>query len=127
MLFTNKHPVHVAALIDAVVGDRALQDRIIDGQYAALDRLEARDFGSTLLSFVDQVLAAPRRPPPPVAFDFWDQLKLREELEELWVHRPAAFKALPFEADAGPGAGTREPDKRSSDPGSRIRIPMDQR
>jgi glycosyltransferase involved in cell wall biosynthesis len=95
VLFTNKHPVHVAALIDAVVGDRGLQDRIIDGQYAALNRLEARNFGGALLSFMQQVLAAPRLPHPPVAFDFWDQLKLREELEELWVHRPAAFKALP--------------------------------
>ena len=95
VLFTNKHPMHVAALIDAVVGDRGLQDRIIDGQYAALNRLEARNFGGALLSFVEQVLAAPRQPHPPIAFDFWDQLKLREELEELWVHRPAAFKALP--------------------------------
>ena len=85
VLFTDKHPMHVAALIDAVVGDRDLQDRIIDGQYAALDRLEAKDFGGTLLWFVDQVLAAPRRPHPPVAFDFWDQVKLREELEEIWA------------------------------------------
>ena len=29
--------------------DRDLQDRIIEGQYAALDRLEAKDFGGTLL------------------------------------------------------------------------------
>ena len=104
ILFTDKHPLHVAALIDAVVGDRGLQDWIIDGQYAALDRLEARDFGAVLLSFVDQVLASPRRPHPTVAFDFWDQLKLREELEELWEHRPAAFKALPYEPlDSGGG------------------------
>ena len=124
ILFTNKHPLHVAALIDAVVGDRGLQDRIIDGQYAALDRLEARNFGGVLLSFVDQVLASPRRPLPEVAFDFWDQLKLREELEELWEHRPAAFKALPYEPGAGsrePGAGNRTSDL--PDPGSRIPDP----
>jgi L-malate glycosyltransferase len=101
VLFTNKHPMHVAALLDAVVSDRRLQDRIVEGQYAALDRLEAKDFGGTLLSFVDQVLAAPRRPHPGVAFDFWDQLALREELEELWIHRPAAFKALPWEGGGG--------------------------
>ena len=95
VLFTNKHPMHVAALIDAVVSDRRMQDRIIEGQYAALDRLEARNFGRTLLSFVDQVLAAPRQPHPEVAFDFWDQLKRREELDELRMHRPAAFRALP--------------------------------
>jgi glycosyltransferase involved in cell wall biosynthesis len=95
VLFTNKHPVHVAALIDAVASDRQLRDRIVEGQDAALDRLEARNFDRTLLSFVDQVLAAPRLPHPEVAFDFWDQLQRREELEELWLHRPAAFKALP--------------------------------
>jgi L-malate glycosyltransferase len=95
VLFTNKHPVHVAALIDAVASDRQLQDRIIAGQYQALDRLEARNFGRTLLSFVDQVLAAPRQPHPDVAFDFWDQLQRREELDELRRHRPAAFRASP--------------------------------
>ena len=67
-------------------------------QDAALDRLEAKDFGGTLLRFVDSVLAAPRRPHPPVAFDFWDQVKLAEELEEIRVYRPAAYQALP-EAD----------------------------
>ena len=41
-----------------------LQDRIIDAQDAALDRLEAKDFGGTLLSFIDQVLAAPRARAP---------------------------------------------------------------
>ena len=95
VLFTNKHPMHVAALLDAVVSDRDMQDRIVEGQYAALDRLEAKNFGRTLLSFVDQVLASPRRPHPEVAFDFWDQLKRREELDELRMHRPAAFRALP--------------------------------
>jgi glycosyltransferase involved in cell wall biosynthesis len=95
VLFTDKHPMHVAALIDAVISDRPLQDRIVEGQYAALDRLEAKNFGRTLLSFVDQVLASPRRPHPEVAFDFWDQLKRREELDELKLHRPAAFIAQP--------------------------------
>ena len=52
----------VATLLDAVVGDAALQERILAGQDAALERLRRRDFGGTLLRFVDQVLAAPRRP-----------------------------------------------------------------
>jgi 5'-3' exonuclease len=78
-----------------VASDRQLQDRIIEGQYAALDRLEAKNFGRTLLSFVDQVLAVPRQPHPEVAFDFWDQLQRREELDELRRHRPAAFRASP--------------------------------
>jgi len=97
VLYTDKHPLHVAGLIDAVASDRDLQNRIIDGQYAALDRLAAKDFGGTLLAFVDQLLATPRRPHPPVAFDFWDHVKLQEELEEIWLYRPSAFKALPEE------------------------------
>jgi len=95
VLYTDKHPMHVAALIDAVTSDRDLQDRIIDGQHAALDRMAAKDFGGTLLSFVDQMLATSRRPNPPVAFDFWDHVRLREELEEIWLYRPSAFHALP--------------------------------
>ena len=89
VLYTNKDPMHVAALVDAVVSDRGLQDRIVDGQYAALDRLASKDFGGTLLRFVDQMLATPRRPHPPVAFDFWDQVKLQEEMEEIWIYRPS--------------------------------------
>jgi glycosyltransferase involved in cell wall biosynthesis len=105
VLFTDKDPMHVAALINAVASDRDLQDRIIDGQYAALDRLEAKDFGATLLTFVDRMLASPRVPHPRVAFDFWDQLKLQEELEEIWQYRPSAFKALPFEDGTKEGTG----------------------
>ncbi|MFA5911034.1 MAG: glycosyltransferase [Vicinamibacterales bacterium] len=97
VLYTDKNPLHVAALIDAITSDRDLQDRIIDGQFAALERLEAKDFGGTLLKFVDQLLATPRRPHPPVAFDFWDHVRLQEELEEIWLYRPSAFKALPEE------------------------------
>jgi hypothetical protein len=97
VLYTDKHPMHVAALIDAVASDRDLQDRIIEGQYDALERLESKDFGGTLLKFVDQMLATPRRPHPPIAFDFWDHVKLQEELEEIWLYRPSAFKALPEE------------------------------
>ncbi len=99
VLYTDKQPLHVAALIDAITSDRDLQDRIIDGQFAALDRLEAKDFGGTLLKFVDHMLSTPRRPHPPVAFDFWDQVALREELEEIRAYRPSAFMALPGEGN----------------------------
>jgi hypothetical protein len=95
VLYTSKDPLHVAALINAVVDDRQMTERIIDGQYAALDRLEARDFGGTLLGHMDGVLASPRREHPPVAFDFWDQVERAEEYDELKQHRPAAFQALP--------------------------------
>jgi glycosyltransferase involved in cell wall biosynthesis len=106
ILYSDKHPVAVAALVNAVVEDRAMRERIIDGQDAALDRLEARDFDGTLLAFVDQLLATPRRPHPPVAFDFWDQVRLAEEFAEIKAYRPSAFLALPDEPS---GTGSREP------------------
>ncbi|MDP2052159.1 MAG: glycosyltransferase [Acidobacteriota bacterium] len=95
ILYSDKHPVAVAALVNAVVEDRAMRERILDGQDAALDRLAARDFDGTLLTFVDQLLATPRRPHPPVAFDFWDQVRLAEEFAEIKAYRPSAFLALP--------------------------------
>jgi hypothetical protein len=94
-LYTDKNPLHVAGLINAVVDDRALAQQIIDGQYAALDRLEAKDFSGTLLRHVDTVLASPRREHPPVAFDFWDQVDQAEHYDEIKQYRPSAFLALP--------------------------------
>ena len=57
--------------------------------------MRARDFDKTLLGFVEQVVRSPRKPAPPVAWDFWDQLKAGEELSELQQYRPAIFQALP--------------------------------
>jgi hypothetical protein len=101
VLYTDKDPLHVAGLINAVVDDRALAEKIVDGQYAALDRLEAKDFAGTLLGHIDAVLAAPRRDHPPVAFDFWDQVDRAEQFDEIKQYRPAAFQALPPESAAG--------------------------
>jgi hypothetical protein len=95
VLVADKSPATVAPLIHEIVSDRELQDGIIATQDAALDRLRARNFGGTLLRFVDEVQRGPRMPHPPVAFDFWDQVNLAEELEELRAYRPAAFQALP--------------------------------
>jgi glycosyltransferase involved in cell wall biosynthesis len=97
VLYDDKDPEHVAALIDAIVSDPALQDAIVAGQLAALDRLLAKDFPGTLLGFVDRILAAPRAPKPKVAFDFGEQFDAAQELEELRLYRPAIYKALPRE------------------------------
>jgi hypothetical protein len=99
VLFEDRRPAHVAALIDALVGDRALADRVLGAQDAALARLHARDFDSTLLRFVEQAIAAPRHAPPPIAFDFWDQYSAYERLKELQRYRPAVFRALPEGTD----------------------------
>jgi glycosyltransferase involved in cell wall biosynthesis len=104
VLYTDKDPMHLAALINAVVEDPALVDRIVDGQYAALARLTAQDFGGTLLQHIDGVLASPRKPHPDIAFDFWDQVEAAEEYDELKQHRPAAYQAMP------PEPGTRNPE-----------------
>ncbi|NBS41990.1 glycosyltransferase [bacterium] len=95
VLYTDKDPMHVAGLINAVVDDPALAQQIIDGQYAALDRLAAKDFAGTLLQHMDRVLASPRREHPPVTFDFWDQVDQAEDYDEIKQYRPSAFLALP--------------------------------
>jgi glycosyltransferase involved in cell wall biosynthesis len=112
MLYASRDPRHVAALMHALVSDHDLEDRVVAAQDAALARLRAQDFGGTIVRFVNDVLAGPRRPPAPVAHDFWRQVQLMEELEELRQYRPSAFKALPFESDAavadvGPAARGR--------------------
>ncbi len=103
VLYTDKEPLHVAGLINAVIDDRAVAGQIIDGQYAALDRLDAKDFAGTLLRHIDAVLAMPRREHPPVAFDFWDQVDRSEEYDEIKQYRPSAFLALPLEPREGDG------------------------
>lgn len=99
VLFEDKHPLHVAQLVDAIVSDAELADRVLQAQDAALARLVGKDFGATLLGFVERVAAMPPVAHPGVAFDFWDQYAGMDALEELRVYRPAAFDALP----AGPG------------------------
>ncbi len=104
VLYHEKDPRRVAALMHGLVTDATLADQVLEAQDAALDRLKARDFDGTLLRFVRQVLDSPPRERPPVAFDFWRQFALAEELEQLREVRPAAFRALPLEEDAGPVA-----------------------
>jgi glycosyltransferase involved in cell wall biosynthesis len=95
VLYEDKDPHHVAALMDAILSDSALQDVIVDGQLDAVDRLRGRDFEGTLLGFVDGILSAPRTGSPRVTFDFWQQFDAGERLEEIRKFRPSAFKALP--------------------------------
>ena len=95
VLYDDRDPHHVAALVDAVLSDQAIADNVLAAQDAALGRLLGRDFGGTLLGFVDRIADSPRRAGPQVAFDFWDQLRAYERLEELRMFRPAIFKGLP--------------------------------
>jgi glycosyltransferase involved in cell wall biosynthesis len=95
VLYHDKDPVRIAALIDRIATDRRLAEEIVASQDAALGRLHAKDFARTLLGFVEQVRQAPRRPHPPVAFDFWEQVRELDSLDELRPFRPGAFMALP--------------------------------
>ena len=95
VLYTRKDPRHVAALIESVLTNVALRDEILRAQDEALDRLQAKDFGGTLLRFIDDVRHGPRTAPAQVASDFWEQFELSDALEQLRQHRPGAYGALP--------------------------------
>jgi glycosyltransferase involved in cell wall biosynthesis len=95
VLYESKDPMHVARLMDAILSDAPLRDAIVDGQLAAAERLQAKDFDGTLLRFVEDILASPRAGRPHVAYDFWQQFDAFEALEEIRRTRPSAFKALP--------------------------------
>jgi glycosyltransferase involved in cell wall biosynthesis len=105
VLYTHKNPTRVAALMESLTDDLALADEVLIAQDAALDRLRARDFGGSLLRFVEQALSGPRRGSAVVSYDFWRQFKMAEELEEIRQYRPGAFKALPVADEA---AGTAD-------------------
>jgi len=96
VLYEDRDPSHVAALIDAVLDDSGLCARILDAQDVALERFRGRDFAGTLLQFVERAFATPRRGTAEVAFDFWDRFARYERLKELQQYRPAIFRALPL-------------------------------
>jgi glycosyltransferase involved in cell wall biosynthesis len=110
VLYRDKDPLALAALIDNIVSDAALRDRILDSQDRALERLLAEDFAGTLLNQVANALAAPRRH-CEVAFDFWEQVATYERLKALKRARPALYEALPL-AD---GRAASDPGHRTED------------
>ncbi len=99
VLYTAKDPWRVAALIEALVSEQPLRAAVLAAQDAALDRLQKQDFAGRLLGFVNRVLQSPRRQPHRIAFDFWDQVRAAERLEELHQYRPAFGRALPEAGD----------------------------
>jgi glycosyltransferase involved in cell wall biosynthesis len=110
VLYDTTEPFHIARLLDAVAGDSRLQEAILASQDAALARLLARDFGGTLLRFVERLLNGPSRQAPDVPWDFWPQFEQFERFEELRQFRPALFRALPKAPaphdEGSPGAAT---------------------
>jgi L-malate glycosyltransferase len=103
VLFRTQQPLEIAALIDTVLEDAQLYHSIVAEQDKALGRLSAKDFEGTLLRCVDQVMKSPRKAAPPIAWDFWDQFRLAEELYELQQYRPAIFRGLPANPESQTG------------------------
>ena len=100
VLYETTDPRRVAALMHAVASSSAVEDEIIARQDAALARLLALDFDRMVIRFVERVLASPRKPMPAIDPDFWRQFKQTDELEEIRMTRPAAFRALPLHPNA---------------------------
>jgi len=109
VLFDDPDPICVASHMDAILANAKLQDQIVEGQLAAVDRLRAKDFAGTLLSFISQIESAPRAEAPHVTWDFWGQFDAAQDLEELRLFRPAIYKALP---EAGVKACATSDDSR---------------
>ena len=93
VLYDTRDPRHVAALMHGVLSDADLEDRVLDAQDAALARLRAQDFDGTVRAVRRRRARDARaRPRPPVAYDFWRQFTLADELEEI---RQYAARGVP--------------------------------
>ena len=115
VLYHTKDALDIARLMEAVLDDARIEDAVIESQDAALQRLRGKDFGGTLLRFVEETVAMPPREAPEVAWDFWQQFEQFERLEELRQFRPALYRALPI-GPVEPGSGTRDPGPDQSQP-----------
>ena len=58
VLYDTKDPMDVATLMDDLLSDVTAQEEVVRGQLEALERLMSKDFGQTLLRFVDMSRAA---------------------------------------------------------------------
>jgi glycosyltransferase involved in cell wall biosynthesis len=101
VLYHTKNPFEIARLMDGILDSPDIEDAIVASQDAALARLLRKDFGGTLLRFVDQIRATPPRPAPEVPYDFWPMFDQAERLEELRQFRPAVYRALPPAEEVG--------------------------
>ena len=104
------------ALMDAVLDDAELEDaRARVAGRRARAAAARKDFGGTLLRFVDALLRQPPRPAPEVACDFWAQFDQFERLEELRQFRPALFGRCRTSVGIG-AAGSQTRARRSAQP-----------
>ena len=99
VLFETRDPRQVALLMQGILESADVEARVLAAQDAALARLLARDVDGMVVRFVESVLSSARRPAPDVAYDFWRQFRVAEELEAIRQVRPSAFRALPLAPD----------------------------
>ena len=107
VLYDTRDPRHVASLMHHLLSDEDRQGEVLAAQDAALARLRARDFDGLVVRFVRDALASPRRPAPGVRPDFWRQYQLAQELEDIRMSRPSAFRALPVAPGERSGGGSQ--------------------
>ena len=112
VLYAEKDPVHVATLMEGILSDPQLQDRIVDAQLGAVRRLKSKDFAELLLAFARRILAGPRVAAPAVTFDFWHQFDAAQRTGRAAAlsarHLQGAAGALPDDAHGQP-MGPRRP------------------
>jgi glycosyltransferase involved in cell wall biosynthesis len=94
VLYDTTDSAEVAALMHRLLVDEEWLAGVLVAQDAALTRLEAQDFAGTLMGFVNQVLASPRRPMPAVGVTLRD-LAAMAALQEIRETRPLAYHRLP--------------------------------
>jgi glycosyltransferase involved in cell wall biosynthesis len=123
VLYYTKDPFQLGRLMNAILGDPAIEDAIVASQDAALARLQRKDFAGTLLRFVDQIRAMPPRPAPEVPYDFWPMFDQAERLEELRQFRPAIYRALPTSAEVLVGKPATD-DRRPTTDDAEIPSPV---
>ena len=95
VLYDDKDPRSVAALMDAIVSNQTLREAIVAEQLAAV-AVSRRKTSKARCSVSWRTSSqSPRAPKPRVAFDFWGQFDAAQELEALRLYRPGVYRALP--------------------------------
>ena len=95
LLYDTKNPIIVASLLNEVVSDSSLHEKVLRSQDEALTRLEAKDFVGTLLNFVKQVRQAPPLPEASIREGFWQQFERYEQIEKLKHDYPLTDRVRP--------------------------------
>ena len=119
VLYETKDPFEISKVMAAILEDGDVEDAVVASQDAALARLLAKDFGGTLLRFVDRIRATAPRAAPEVPYDFWAMFDQAERLEELRQFRPAIYRALPASEDRRPASDPPELSRASGPSGPR--------